>query len=144
MLKIILKILVGCLLLLGCNRVDFTRVNIAHKMSDSLLDSIATGNAMNEFPEKYFNKYQTQVVLERLKDYYDFANRKGQFINDFYIRQNGVNRVAFIYEYHLKHDSFRFILTYNLAPEVELYEFKTESIKKDNYMITKPERRLKY
>ncbi len=131
-------------LFFGCKSFDRNQIKIAKTMSDALLDSIATGNAESQFPIKYFNPAQTNIILGELKNNCDFSQRKGHFINDFYLNQNGINRVAFIYEFYLKCDSLRFILTYNLSPNIELYELKMESIKKNNFMITKPERRLKF
>lgn len=129
-------------LLFSC--MDANQINEAKKKSDTLLEKIATGNALSEFPEKYFNQEQTKLILNKIKNNCDFANRKGNFINDFTLNQNGINRVAFIYEYYLKCDSIRFILTYNLGKELELYEFKLEGIEKNNFMITSPEKRLKF
>lgn len=126
----------------GCMSVK--QIKEAKEKSDSLLTEIAEGNAEKEFPTKYFNSSQTKYFLNQLKYNCDFANRKGHYINDFTMNENGVNRVAFIYEYYLKCDSLRFILTYNLGNKIELYRFKMEPIEKDNFMIRKPERRLKY
>lgn len=131
-------------LLLGCKVIDRNQVIEARKMSDSLLDSIAAGNVENAFPVKYFNPSQTKLILNWLRKKCDFADRQGNFINDFYISENGVNKVAFIYEYYLKCDSIRFILTYNLGKRIELCGLKLQPIEKDNFMITKPERRLKF
>jgi len=113
--------------------------------SRELLDKIAAGTAIQEFPEKYFPRDQTVVLMNQLQNNCDFKDRQGNFINDFYERNSEApDRVSFIYEYYLKCDSLRFIITYNLGPEIELYRFRIESIKKDNNMILKPERRLKW
>jgi len=130
------------IILFGC--MNPKKINEARKKSDTLIEEIANGNAAKEFPRKYFNPQQTELILSELKNKCDFINRKGNFINDFTISQNGNNQVAFIYEYYLKCDSVRIILTYNLGKEIELYKIKIEPIEKDNFMIRNPEKRLKY
>ena len=129
------------ILLAGCTN----KRQLALERSRELLDKIAAGTAIEEFPEKYFPKDQTVVLMYQLQNNCDFKDRKGNFINDYYEKNpEAPDRVSFIYEYYLKCDSLRFIITYNLGPEIELYRFRIESIKKDNNMILKPEKRLKW
>lgn len=138
----LIKIIFFILVLSGCINKD--QVEQARKMTEDLLISISSGNANDKFPEKYFPYSQTILLMSELKNKCDFANRKGNFINDFYQKRQGNDRVSFIYEYYLRCDSIRFIISYNLGKEIELYEFKLEPIEKENSMITKPERCLKY
>lgn len=142
MIQKLLIIIVVCILLAGCNNEH--QINEARKMSDKLLDDIASGKALSSFPVKYFPLEKSRFLLEKLRTDCDFANRKGRFINDFYAWESGHRSASFIYEYYLKCDSIRIITTYNLGDKIELYGFRMESIEKDNFMITKPERRLKY
>lgn len=138
----ILHLIILGLVLFGCmNPQDIKEAKIK---SEDLIEKIAAGDALKEFPEKYFNTKQTEFILNEIKNKCDFANRKGHFINDFTMSDNGHNRVAFIYEYYLKCDSLRMILTYNLDNEIELYGFNVEPIEKDNFMIKNQERRLKF
>jgi hypothetical protein len=117
---------------------------MAQEKSRELLDKIAEGSAVEQFPEKYFPRDQIVTLMDQLQNNCDFKDRKGNFINDYYEKNlGGVDRVSFIYEYYLKCDSIRFILTYSLGSQLELIGFRLESIKKDNNMIVKPERRLK-
>ncbi len=102
------------------------------------------GKAYNAFPEKYFPTNQTKALMDELKDKCDFVNRKGIFINEYLQESSNGNSISFIYEYYLKCDNIRFIITYKLGKEIELFKFNLEPIEKDNPMITKPERRLKF
>lgn len=140
-MKKITRIIIIVFALIRCS--NQSHIEQAKDMADQLLKKIATGNAIEDFSEKYFPHSQAQVILHDLQYKCDFANRKGRFINDFQT-QNETNRISFIYEYYLKCDSVRFILTYNLGQNIELYEFKLEPINKKNFMITKPERQLKF
>jgi hypothetical protein len=136
-----MKIIAVTFLIAGCS--DNSQIEHAKIMADKLLNDIALGTAYNSFPVKYFPPAQTKIIMDGLRNKCDFANRKGVFVNDFYQKRLwGYKRISFIYEYYLKCGNLRFILTYNLDDGIELYEFKYESIAKDNYMITKPERRL--
>lgn len=48
-----------------------------------LLDDIANGLAEKGFPVKYFPKEESLTWLHALKNFCDFKNRKGHFINDY-------------------------------------------------------------
>lgn len=136
--------LISLLVILLVSCFNNSQLEQAKAKADKLLNDISLGKANSAFPEKYFPREQTYALMDELKNKCDFANRKGTFINDYAQISNGIKRVSFIYEYYLKCDSIRFILTYNLGKDPELYEFKLESVEKDNPMIIKPERRLKY
>lgn len=138
-----LLVLTICVIILaGCENND--QVCQAKIKADKLLNDISLGEAYDAFPEKYFPANQTHALMDELKDKCDFANRKGDFINDYLQETSNGKRISFIYEYYLKCDNIRFIVTYKLGKEIELFEFNLEPIEKENSMITKPERRLKY
>ncbi|MDB5146210.1 MAG: hypothetical protein JWQ57_230 [Mucilaginibacter sp.] len=129
--------------LIGCK--NLSQEQEAKQYADQLLEDISKGTALKDFPVEIFPPSQTLIILNDLKNKCDFANRKGNFVNDFYRKKpGGIDQVSFIYEYYLKCDSIRFILTYNLDNKIELFNFKMEPIEKDNPMITKPENRLKF
>jgi hypothetical protein len=138
----LIKIFVLLCIFAGC--VSNNQVKQARTMAEDILINISLGKSSDKFPEKYFSRSQTLILMSELKNKCDFANRRGNFINDFYQKGQDFERVSFIYEYYLQCDSIRFIITYNLGKEVELYEFKLEPIEKDNDMIKNPERCLKY
>jgi|WetSurMetagenome_2_1015567.scaffolds.fasta_scaffold630295_1 hypothetical protein len=138
----LLKMFLFLLVVAGC--VNNNQIERAREMAEDLLTNISLGNANDKFPEKYFPRSQTVTLMNELKNKCDFANRKGNFINDFYQNGQDYERVSYIYEYYLRCDSIRFIITYNLGKEIELYEFKLEPLEKENDMITKPEKCLKH
>jgi cytoplasmic iron level regulating protein YaaA (DUF328/UPF0246 family) len=140
----LIKIILITLVLFSCAKVEQKQIEQAKKLSEKLLDDIASGKADDAFPKKYFQPDQTRINLSELKNKCDFANRRGHFINDFYESRNGYFNVHFIYEYYLKCDSIRIVISYNLNDNIELYSFKMEGLEEDNFMILKPERRLKY
>ncbi|MGN7787352.1 hypothetical protein ACTJIJ_22650 [Niabella sp. 22666] len=110
--------------------------------ADALLDKIADGTAEEEFSTKYFPIEQTKTLMYDLKNNCDFKNRHGHFINEYFSADR--SRVSLIYEYYLKCDSARFILTYNLVGKNELDGFRIEGIEKENPMVNDQVRRLKY
>lgn len=128
------------LLLLGCH-IKSTNFDMVKERADVLLDKIADGTAENEIPIKYFPLEQTKIIMDDLKNKCDFKNRQGHFLNEFYSTDK--SKVSLIYEYYLKCDSIRFILTYDLSKKIELCEFKLEPIEKDNQMIIDSNNRLK-
>ena len=133
----------ACVIMLaGCDNDN--QISQAKIKADKLLNDISLGKAYNAFPEKYFPTNQTKALMDELKDKCDFVNRKGIFINEYLQESSNGNSISFIYEYYLKCDNIRFIITYKLGKEIELFKFNLEPIEKDNPMITKPERRLKF
>lgn len=125
----------------GCHFQSSNKVDLKRR-SDLLLDKIADGTANEEFSVKYFPIEQTEVVMYDLKNKCDFKNRQGHFLNEYYSADK--SKVSLIYEYYLKCDSIRFILTYNFGDSVELYEFKMEPIEKPNAMIADFSKCLSY
>lgn len=107
------------------------------------MEKIAIGEALHEFPSKYFPPEQTELILGDLRDKCDFKNRSGRFINDFFKENVGdTDQIYLLYEYYLKCDSIRLILIYNLDKEIVLSGFRLEPIEKDNSMIVRKNQRL--
>lgn len=142
MIKQVLVLMIFVVALVGCGNNN--QVNQAKIKADKLLNDISLGEANSAFPKKYFPTNQVHALMDELKGKCDFANREGTFINDYLQETSEGKRITFIYEYYLKCDNIRFIITYKLGKEIELFEFNLEPIEKDNPMITKPERRLKF
>jgi len=139
----LIRIVVVFLLQLVIMSCSNNRTQLARDKSERILDEIASGTAIDEFPEKYFPRKQTVFLMKQLEDYCDFKSRKGVFINDFYQKDLlDVDKISFIYEYHLKCDNGRFILSFKLNKDIELYKFDIESVKKYNKMILRPEREI--
>lgn len=134
---LIVLLLVGS----GC-KIQTVTTNEIKQKADSLLDKIADGTANGEFSVKYFPIEQTEVLMYDLRNQCDFKNRQGHFLNEYYTADK--SKVSLIYEYYLKCDSIRFILTYNCVNSIELYEFKMEPIEKKNPMITDSTKQLSY
>lgn len=133
----------GLLALSACG-VSLKDRELVKNKADSLLEKIALGTALNEFPVDKFPKEQSISFLSDLKNNCDFANRKGHFINDYIENINGQKRVNIIYEFYLKCDSARIIFCYNVNEKIELNGMRIEKLSTKNSMITKPERQLSY
>lgn len=142
MIKQVLALTFFIAVLVGCDNNN--QVNQAKIKADKLLNDISIGKAYNAFPKKYFPANQVHALMDELKEKCDFASREGVFINDYLQETSDGKRITFIYEFYLKCDNIRFIITYKLGDNIELFEFNLEPIEKDNSMITKPERRLKF
>lgn len=68
--------------------------------------------------------------MAALKDYCDFKHRKGGFIDNFFQKDlNGTNRNTLVYEFYLRCDTARFLITYSEQNNSwELIEFKIEPV----------------
>ena len=123
-------------------RVTTGNIEDLKQKAEILFEKISNGNARNEFSPKYFPIDQTDAIMFDLKNKCDFKNRKGHFVNEYYSKNK--SHISLIYEYYLKCDSIRFILTYKIADSIYLNEFKMEPIEKDNPMITDQSKRLTF
>ena len=136
------SILIPIIILSTCK--NFSKEQAAQKASEQVLVDISNGPAAKDFPTKYFPRDQSVAILADLKNKCDFANRKGNFVNDFYqSNPNDGDLVSFIYEYYLKCGKIRLILTYKISDEIELFNFRLEPTTKSNSMVTRPENQLK-
>lgn len=116
----------------------------AQAIADSIIENLVKDEVYGEFPEKYFSKEQMKPFLGQLKENCDWENRDGKFV-DFCSQMTvgGIDQTAFIYEYYLKCDSLRFILSVNMESEPELMGFNIEPLEKPNPLILFPEKQLK-
>ena len=64
------------------NNNDLTQKSI--ETTEQLFDQVGKGGADDKFPKEYFDQKQTIFFLTQLKNYCDFANRKGKFIKVYY------------------------------------------------------------
>ena len=79
------------------------------------MENLDQPNVYEKFPPKYFPKTQLEPFLSGLRQNCDWKNRDGKYV-DFFNQVNvgGINQTAFIYEYYMKCDSLRFILSVNM------------------------------
>ena len=147
-LKIIGIVLGGIILIVGILGYSawktIQKANDAQELADNIIENLDTENIYSKFPEKYFPKEQIQPILGGIKQNCDWKNRDGKFV-DFFSQKNigGINQTAFIYEYYMKCDSLRFILSVNMENEPELMGFRVEPLENENPMILFPEKQLK-
>jgi hypothetical protein len=70
--------------------------------------------------------------MQELRDNCDFKNRHGNYVKHVYHNDNDkIDKVAFVYEYYLKCDSLRFIVTYDLRDSIDLFSFVIEKMKRE-------------
>lgn len=119
----------------GC--VDEGLREKAFEESKNAINNLDKDDAYRFFSKESFSKEEVESVAQQLR-YCDYQNRKGKFVDYHYERVLGSksDKVSFIYEYFLKCDSLRFILTYELKEDPELVWFGVEAIENKNPMIT--------
>jgi hypothetical protein len=119
-------------------------MNKAQELADSVIENLDSESVYLKFPEKYFPKEQMESIIGGIRQNCEWKNRDGKYV-DFFSQKNigGVDQIAFIYEYHLKCDSLRFILSVNMEKEPELMGFYIEPLENENKMILFPEKQLK-
>lgn len=142
--SLIIRVIIVCLIN-GCGR-NSDEMKLAKEKGDMLLDAIGNGTANEMFPVKYFPKDQTVSLMSELRNNCDFKNRKGNFVNDFYQKViGGNNKIILIYEFYLKCDTIRFLISYRGENnrELELNGFKMESVRIPNNMVIRKDRELK-
>ncbi|MFD2910239.1 hypothetical protein ACFSX9_16025 [Flavobacterium ardleyense] len=120
------------------------KLNLAQEKANYIMENLDKENIAKEFPIKYFPKEQLEPILDGIRQNCDWKNKDGKFV-DFFTTKNigGIDQTAFIYEYYMKCDSLRFILSFSVEDEPELMGFHFEPIETENQMILFPEKQLK-
>ena len=109
------------------------KMNLAQEQANYIMENLDKPNIGEKFP-----------IIGGIRQNCDWKNKDGKFV-DFFTQKNigGIDQTAFIYEYYMKCDSLRFILSFNTEDEPELMGFKFEPIETENPMILFPEKQLK-
>ncbi|MXV15632.1 hypothetical protein [Hufsiella ginkgonis] len=118
--------------------------NSARDVADRVIANLDRESVEVNFPEKYFPRDQLRPLLAGLRQQCDWKSRDGKFV-DYITRPDagGVNQSTFIYEYYLKCDSLRFLLSVKGGSEPELTGFNVEPIENANPLIIHAENQLK-
>lgn len=145
----IIGIILGVIILLGGILSYFgwkkmQKFNLAQEKANYIIENLDKPNIGEKFPTKYFPKEQLEPIISGIRQNCDWKNKDGKFV-DFFTSKNigGIDQTTFIYEYYLKCDSLRFILSFNVEDEPELMGFNVEPIETENKMILFPEKQLK-
>ncbi len=138
----VIILLVGIISYFGWKNMQ--KLELAQEKADYIMENLDKPNVVEKFPVKYFPKEQLEPIIGGIRQNCDWKNKDGKFV-DFFTAKNigGVNQTSFIYEYYLKCDSLRFILSFNVEDEPELMGFNVEPIETENKMILFPEKQLK-
>lgn len=144
MTKILLTLIGFAFLFTSCNvKGKMEKHDKAQEKSKYIMDNFINEKVINEFPEKYFPKAQTEKLLNGVRTNCDWENRKGKFVDFFTMNIDGDNKTAYIYEYFLKCDSLRFVLIYDMEQkEPELFKLNIEPIEQPSQMIVDPTKQL--
>ena len=112
------------------------KMKLVQQKADNLWKQIASGTAAKEFPLKYFPAAQRDRVLNDLKDRCDIQSAKGKLAGRRYFIdfKKSIETASLAYEFPLKCDTVRFILSYKLQERVELYEFRIDQIEDSNIL----------
>ena|SRR5690606_10298083 len=137
-------IIIGILFFIANGKMK--KLDLAQKNADYIIENLDNENVLKEFPDKNFSdKTQIQQIIAGISQNCDWKKRDGKFV-DFFTMKNigGADQIAYIYEYYLKCDSLRFILTYDIDNEKpELYRLDIQPLEESNPMIIFPEKQLK-
>lgn len=140
----LIVIVIGVLFFIANKKIQ--KINIAQQNADFIIQNLDKSDVINEFPDNNFpNKSQIKNFVEGISQNCDWKNKDGKFV-DFFTMKNigGIDKTAYIYEYYLKCDSLRFILTYDIDKETpELSRLDIQPLEEPNDMILFPEKQLK-
>ena len=138
----VIILIVGIFGFVGWRKMQ--KLNLAQEQANYIIENFDNPNIGEKFPVKYFPKEKLEPILGGIRQNCDWKHKDGKFV-DFFNAKNigGIDQISFIYEYHMKCDSLRFILSYNVEDEPELMGLKFEPIEVENPMILFPEKQLK-
>ncbi|GAB3243673.1 hypothetical protein GCM10027346_40660 [Hymenobacter seoulensis] len=119
----------------------------AEKDAAFIMANLDQAEAVTHFPAASFPASQMEPLksmISAVGPMCDWSNRRGKFVDFFFISYDGRNSIAYIYEYLLKGDSLRFVTLYDLEPkEPQLVNFQVEPLEKPSPMIIYTEKQLK-
>lgn len=118
----------------------------AQANADYVIENFDKEFVLKEFPAKNFpDRGQLQTIVKKMADDCDWKHRDGKFVDFFLMRKiGGAEKTSFIYEYYLKCDSIRIILSYDLEKDdIELLRLDIQPLEEPNKMILFPEKQLK-
>ncbi|MCC6724631.1 MAG: hypothetical protein IT258_08980 [Saprospiraceae bacterium] len=121
------------------------KLSKAQALADKIIAELGEFSSNDYFTHKYFDGDKVLgPTLWGIRRKCDWANRDGVFV-DYFEKQDsaGVGEIAFIYEYYLKCDSLRFVLTVNTADEPVLSDFYVEPLEYHNGLIKDWKKQLK-
>lgn len=140
----LIVVVIGILFFIANKKIK--KINIAQQNADFIIQNLDKSDVINDFPDNNFpDKSQIQNLVEGILQNCDWQNKDGKFV-DFFTMKNigGIDQTAYIYEYYLKCDSLRFILTYDMDKEKpELLRFDIQPLEEPNEMILFLEKQLK-
>ena len=116
-LKIIVIIILSIAIIIGIvffiANGKMKKSNLAKQNADNIIENLDNQNVIKEFSDKSFpDKTPIKNLISGISKNCDWKKKDGKFV-DFFTMKNigGVDQTAYIYEYYLKCDSLRFILT---------------------------------
>ena len=138
----VIVLIIGIIGFIGWRKMQ--KFNLLQEQANYIMENLYNPNIGEKFLAKYLQKEQLERIIGGIRQNCDWKNKDGKFV-DFFTEKNigGIDQTAFIYEYYMKCDSLRFILSFNTENEPELMGFKFEPIETENPMILFPEKQLK-
>ncbi|WP_163410544.1 hypothetical protein [Flavobacterium ajazii] len=136
-------LIIGTFIFIGWRKMQ--KLDLAQEKANYIMDNLDRPNIGKKFPIKYFPREKLDPVLKMIRQNCDWKNKDGKFVDFFTTKNiNGTDQTAFIYEYYMRCDSLRFILSFNVEDDPELMGLNFEPLEKENSMIIFPEKQLKY
>lgn len=108
-------------------RIGYRRKIIYAKQdADNILNSIGKGTAYHYFTEANLDKESLQDLLIALKENCQFDDREGNFVDFIHIKAKDKHQhvIVFVYEFYLKCDDTRVVISYDITDIIKLVGFK--------------------
>lgn len=109
----------------------------AQQSAEELWAQIANGSAAGAFPQSHFPATDRDRILIHLKEDCQLQPKDGKLAGRRYFkdRKNKIETASLAYEFPLRCDTVRFVLSYDLTKEpIELFQFRIDQIEDSNIL----------
>jgi hypothetical protein len=112
--------------------------------SDYLMANLTKAEVMNSFDPALMDVEALDDQLQPLREDCDWENRKGKFVDTYWLQvmDRDQDRYGYIYEYYLDCDSLRFIYWYADPKQNCLVNLQIEPIEKPTTFVTYKRKQL--
>lgn len=135
-IAIVIAIVIGIQFFLSNKKIESSSNNLSDsilisKSLNYIIENLDQKSVLNEFSDQNFpDKTQIEQFISDISKKCNWKEREGGLVDSYTTKNiDGVDQIAYIYEFKLKCDHLNFIITYRMGKEKpELFRFDFEPL----------------
>lgn len=150
-IAIIIATVIGIQFYISNKKIESSSYNLSDsllidKNLNYIIENLDQQSVLKEFSDQNFpDKTHVEQFISDISKKCNWREREGGLVDSYTTKNiDGVNQIAYIYEFKLKCDQLNFIITYKMGKEKpELFRFDFEPLTQQDQTITTSEKQLK-